>query len=207
MKTASCIAALVSAVAAQDSYYNITSKPFQLVLTSADSSINDTVSTCHVGAALESLCLSNSNSTSKPDPTPFSTFNFNTSIYSQAPSPSLGVPGILTWFLPTANAGLIPSSVYFNYDPSTDSATPILQPGSSQPQTLAFNDEDELIVQAYINWTTNPPSAGPTYGLKRWYACRTYFASYQYNNLVWGLGAEKPENPTCVAVSVKRVFV
>ncbi|KAF2818063.1 hypothetical protein CC86DRAFT_435402, partial [Ophiobolus disseminans] len=62
--TAFSIAALVAAASAQDSYYNITSKPFQLVLTSADSSINDTVSTCHTGAALESLCLSNSNITS-----------------------------------------------------------------------------------------------------------------------------------------------
>lgn len=209
MKPSFPIAALVGAASAQESFYNITSKPFQLVLTSADGSINDTVSACHTGAALESLCVSHSNSTSKPDPTPYSTFNFNTSIYSQAPTnhTDLGLPGILTWFLPVSNIGPVPSSVYFNYDPATDSAVPILQPGSDRPQILAFNDQDELIVQGYVQWTANPPTYGETYGLKRWYACQTYFSGYQYENLVWGLGAGKPENPTCVPVGVKRVFV
>lgn len=207
MKVTISTFALIGAASAQ--YYNITSEPFQLLLTSADGSINDTVSACHTGAALESLCLSNSNSTSKPDPTPYSTFNFNTSIYSLPPqdSPELGVSGILTWFLPVSNLGLIPSSVYFNYDPSTDSAVPILQTGDDRPQLLAFNDNDELIVQSYIDWAANPPKSTDTYGLKRWYACTTYFAAYQYENLVWGMGPNKPENPTCVAVNVKRVFV
>jgi hypothetical protein len=209
MKTTLTLIALATAASAQDPYYNITSKPFQLVLTSADGSISDTVSACHTGAALESLCLSNSNSTSKPDPTTYDTFNFNTSIYSQAPTnhTDLGVPGILTWFLPASNIGPVPSSVYFNYDPSTDSAVPILTPGSDRPQLLSFNDQDELTVQSYVQWTANPPKAGEQVGLKRWYACKTYFAGYQYENLVWGLGNHKPENPTCVAVDVKRVFV
>ncbi|KAH7068715.1 hypothetical protein FB567DRAFT_248968 [Paraphoma chrysanthemicola] len=209
MKTTLTLTALAAAAAAQDSYYNITSKPFQLVLTSADGSIDDTVSACHTGAGLESLCLSNSNSTSKPDPTYYDTFNFNTSIYYQPPSndPDLGVPGILTWFLPTANAGSVPSSVYFSYDPATDSTVPIIRPGSTEAQTLAFNSQDELIVQSYVDWAANPPTGTQTTGLKRWYACRTYFSGYQYDNLVWGLGNHKPENPTCVAVNVKRVFV
>jgi hypothetical protein len=209
MKTALPIVALITAASAQEPYYNITSKPFQLVLTSADGGVNDTVSACHTGAALESLCLSNSNTTSKPNPTPYDTFNFNTSSYSQAPvnNTSLGVPGILTWFLPASNIGSIPSSVFFNYNPTTDSALPILGPGSDRPQLLSFNDQDELIVQGYVKWTANPPTYGETYGLKRWYACKTYYASYQYENLVWGLSAGKPENPTCVEVNVKRVFV
>jgi hypothetical protein len=206
MKTTFSIAALVATASAQ--YYNITSKPFQLLLTSTDGSINDTVSACHTGAALESLCLSNSNSTSKPDPTPYSTFNFNTSSNSQAPvnHTDLGVPGILTWFLPSGNYGPVPSAVHFNYDPTTDIAVPILETGENG-QMLAFDDQDELLVQGYVQWTANPPTYGETYGLKKWYACKTYYAGYQYENLVWSLAASKPENPTCVAVEVKRVFV
>jgi hypothetical protein len=205
MKTTLSIAILVAAASAQ---YNITSKPFQLVLTSEDGSINDTVSACHTGAALESLCLSNSNTTSKPNPTPYTTFNFNTSIYSQAPvnHTELGKTGLLTWFLPVSNYGPVPSSAVFTYDPTTDIAVPILETGSSGTQ-LAFDDQDELLVQGYVQWTANPPTYGETYGLKRWYACKTYYAGYQYENLAWGIGPNKPENPTCVKVDVKRVFV
>ena len=206
MKTTITAAALIAVASAQ---YNITSKPFQLLLTSEDGTTNDTVSACHTGAALESLCLSNSNTTSKPDPTPYDTFNFNTTISSQPPvnHTELGVEGILTWTLPVTNYGPVPSSVFFNYDPSTDSAVPILTTGSSNPQRFSFNDQDELIVQSYIDWTADPPTYAGPYGLKRWFACKTYYAGYQYENLVWGLGAGKPENPTCVAVNVKRVFV
>jgi hypothetical protein len=208
MKTAFSIASLIAAASAQG-FYNITSKPFQLLLTSEDGTINDTISACHTGAALESLCLSNSNTTSKPEPTQYSTFNFNSSVYAQAPPNdiALGVPGILTWFLPVGNIGPVPSSVYFNYDPSTNIAVPIIETGDSNPQLFAFNDQDELIVQSYIDWTADPPKAGETYALKRWYACKTYFAGYQYENLAWSLGALEPENPTCVAVNVKRVYV
>jgi hypothetical protein len=204
MKTTLSIASLIAAATAQ-SFYNITSKPFQLLLTSEDGKINNTVSACHTGAGIESFCLLNSTQTSKE----YSTFNFNSSIYAQAPSnnPSLGVPGILTWFLPVSNYGPVPSSAYFNYDPSTNIAVPILQTGSSNPQPLAFNDRDELIFQSYIDWTADPPKEVEPYGLKRWYACTTLFLGYEYNNLAWGLGAGKPDDPTCVKVDVKRVWV
>lgn len=201
-----CLAA-ATIVAAQD-YYNITSRPFNLVITSKNGTINDTLGACHTGAALESLCLSNSNTTSKPNSSPAAVFNFNTSIYSQAPAPSLGVPGILTWSLQTANIGNISSSVYFNYDPTTDIAVPILNAGSSNPQQLAFDANDKLTVQGYIDWTASPPNGtGNWKEYHRWYACDTYFAAYQYFNLAWGLGPGTPENPSCVAVDVTRVFI
>ena len=205
MKTTLSFVALYATAHAQ--FYNITSKPFQILLTSTDGSINDTVSACHVGAALESLCLSNSNSTSKPNPTPYSTFNFNTSIYTQpSTDPAIGTQGILTWTLPT-NSGDIPSSVSLNYDPTTNSVLPILYPGSNIPQILGFDSSDELVIQGYIEFTSDGPKAGTPKPYKRWYACKTYYTGYQYEALVWGLGAAKPENPTCVPVSVKRVFV
>ncbi|EAT86011.1 hypothetical protein HBI56_023840 [Parastagonospora nodorum] len=206
MKTTFSVAALVAAASAQQ--YNITSKGFQLVLTSDDGAINSAVSACHTGAALESLCLSKTSDPSKPSP--FDTFYFNTTSTSEPPvnHTELGAEGILTWFLPVNDYGNIPSSAYFYYDSSTDSATPILTTGTPvDVQRMSFTDKDELILQGYIDWTANPPKYAGPYGLNRWYACQTYYAGYQYTNLVWGLGAGKPENPTCLKVDVKRVFV
>ncbi|OAK96235.1 hypothetical protein IQ06DRAFT_297003 [Phaeosphaeriaceae sp. SRC1lsM3a] len=204
MKTAVSVAALITAASAQ--FYNITSKPFQIHLRSEDGSVDDTVSACHTGAAIESLCLSNSNTTSKPDPTPYDTFNFNSSIYSQPiAGTNFGTPGILTWVVPASPP--IPSSVQFFYDPSTNSALPLLFPGDQSPQTLYFDDQDQLTVVSYVDWSANPPQSANPVGLQRWYACKTYYLGYQYENLVWGLGEATPENPTCVPVKVKRVFV
>lgn len=204
----SLAAAIVATAQDSEPYYNITSKPFQLVVSSEDGKIQDTLSACHTGAALESLCLSNSNTTSKPNPGDASVFNFNTSIYSQAPEPNFGVPGILTWFLTSANIGSIPSSVYFSYDPTTDTALPIIRTGDSEPQSLAFDSKDLLTVQGYIDYSASPPNGtGNWKEYYRWYACETYFAAYQYETLAWGLGPNKPENPSCVAVNVTRKFV
>jgi hypothetical protein len=208
MKTTTTLASLLFAAAANAQFYNETSKPFQLVLTSNDTTINgSTLSTCHIGAALESLCLSNSNTTSNPNPIAPATFNFNTTADPFAPNATLGVPGILTWTL-QSSIGNISSSAYFNYDPTTDIAIPFLTPGSDTPQILAFDSQDRLNIQGYINWTSTPPNAtAETTAYYRWYACQTYTTGYVYENLAWGLGAGKPENPTCVSVGVKRVFI
>ncbi|KAF1845437.1 uncharacterized protein K460DRAFT_366317 [Cucurbitaria berberidis CBS 394.84] len=204
MKIASLILSLIAATSAQ--YYNETSAPFKLVVTSKDGSINDTLSACHTGAALESLCLSRSNTTSKPNPSNPASFHFNTSVYAQPPSPPLGPSGILTWILPSIPP--IPSSVFFNYDPTTNIAVPILGPGSESPQILTFDNLGKLAVQGYIDWSANPPNGnGGPKAYYRWYACQTYYAGYQYETLAWGLGPGKPENPTCVEVNVTRVFV
>lgn len=208
MKATPIVTLLLAAAAANAQFYNETSKPFNLVLASEDPTINgSTISACHTGAALESLCLSNIGSISKPDLIAPASFNFNTSTDPYTPNATLGTPGILTWTLKTSSID-VPSSVYFNYDPTTDAAIPILSPGSSNPQLLAFDDQDRLNVQGYVDWTANPPNAtDSTVGYYRWYACKTYFSGYAYANLVWGLGARKPENPTCVSVCVKRVFI
>ncbi|KAF1911216.1 hypothetical protein BDU57DRAFT_524982 [Ampelomyces quisqualis] len=208
MKTVITAVALIAIANAQ--LYNITSKPFRLHLTSKDGIINDTVTTCHAGALLEYFCLPNSEKASKLDPTANDTFNFNTTTSPQrsANQSDLGTEGILTWTLPLTNRmGPVPLSVYLHYDSSTDSATPILTASSDNPQHFFFNEHDELLVQSYINWTALPPTLTVPHGIKRWFVCKTYFAGYEYENLVWGLGAGKPENPTCIAVNVKRVFV
>ncbi|KAL6708967.1 hypothetical protein ACN47E_002094 [Coniothyrium glycines] len=213
MKYSSFALYLVSASLAKaqtsEPYYNETSAPFHLLITSEDGSINTTSGACHTGAALESLCLSDSNTTSKPNPIDGAVFYFNTSVYSQEPAPGLGKPGILTWILPGSNIGPIPSSVFFSYDPTTDITLPILQPGSDRSQSLAFDSDDKLTVQGYIDWTADPPSGanGVWKNYYRWFACKTYYSGYQYENLAWALGSDKPENPTCVAVNVTRSFI
>jgi len=183
------------------------SKPFKLVLVSKDPKISGQgLAACHTGAAIESLCLTNSSSTSKPDPIAPVTFRFNTSSQAQVPDPALGAPGILTYSLPAQPP--IPSSLQFYYDPTTNYALPLLFPGSgADTQTLAFDNKNLLNVQGYVDYKVNPPKAGETKAYYRWYACTTYFIGYEYVDLVWGLGDKAPETPGCVKVDVKRVFV
>lgn len=185
-------------------FYNVTSKPFTLNVASADGSIKSSLGACHVGAALESLCLSSSTSPSKPNVSDGELFHFNASIYSQPPEPTLGAPGILTWILRGNNFNYS-SPASFNYDPTTDIAVPIL--GGGNPTLLAFDADDKLTVQGYVDYSVQPAKPGVYKQFYRWYACQTYYASYQYVNLAWGLGAGKPENPSCVAVNVTRTFV
>lgn len=209
MKTlTSTLALLLAASTRAQLFYNKTSPPFNLILISDNRTVNgSTLSACHTGAALESLCLSSGGGVSNPNPIAAATFNFNTSSDPFTPNATLGTPGIVTWTLKTSTID-VPSSVYFNYDPTTDSTVPILTPGQDAAQLLAFDNQDRLNVQGFIDWTANPPnSTGTTEAYYRWYACQTYFGGYSYRTLAWGLGANQPENPTCVKVDVKRVFV
>ncbi|KAI8935309.1 hypothetical protein NX059_007895 [Plenodomus lindquistii] len=209
MKAASfafALAAATLALAQSDPpFYNITSEPFHLVATSENGTINTALGACHVGAALESLCLSASNSTSTPINNS-AVFNFNSSVYSQPAEPDETVPGILTWLLRGFNFNAS-SSVHFTYDPTTDTVLPIIEPGSSNPQLLVFDRQDRLAIQGYIDYTVQPPVPGKYRSFYRWYACQTYFSSYLYINLAWKLGPGEPENPSCVAVNVTRKFL
>lgn len=186
--------------------YDVESKPFRLVLSSEDSKVNgQTLSACHTGAAIESLCLSGTPSTSKPDPIAPATFRFNTSSNAVTSDPAGGVPGILTFKLNATPP--IPSAVSFFNDPTTNYALPLLYPGSEDAQTLAFDDKNLLNVQGYLDYSTSPPTAGNVTSYYRWYSCATYYAGYQYVNLVWVFGEGKPETPGCAKVNVKRVFI
>ncbi|CBY01777.1 hypothetical protein IAQ61_009992 [Plenodomus lingam] len=202
----SLLATTLATAQSTEPFYNITSTPFNLVVTSADGTINTTLAACHVGAALESLCLSANVSPPNPGSSSPSVFNFNTSTYSQAPEPTLGTPGILTWILQAASMN-VSSSAYFNYDPTTDIALPILEPGSARPQIVAFDLQNRLTLQGSVDYTVQPPQPGVYREFYRWYACETYFASYRYVNLAWKLGPGEPENQSCVAVNVTRIFV
>jgi hypothetical protein len=202
MKTSSLVLSLAAAAVtiAQDSYYNISSPPFYLHVTSDDGKLNEAVGACHIGAAIESLCLSHIDD---GEPVVGSPFNLNTSIWSQPPEPSFGVPGILTYVLRAQPPR--PSSMYFSYSSTTNYVLPIIGPGDSSAQSVAFDAQNNMVIQGYVPL---PNNTGTWKEYSRWYACPdTYYSGYRYNNLAWGLGAAPPENPSCVAVNVTRVFV
>lgn len=186
--------------------FDVESKPFNLVLSSDDAKIDgQTLSACHTGAAIEQLCLSGGGSVSSPNPLAPATFRFNSSANTVPPGPAPGAPGVLSYQLPATPP--IPSALDFFYDPITNFALPLLQPGYAG-QTLSFDAEERLGVQGYVNYKTSPPTAGQTSTYYRWFACSTYFSGYQYQSLVWALGdGTEPETPDCAAVNVTRVFI
>jgi hypothetical protein len=201
MKTSSLVLSFAAAAVtiAQEPYYNITSPPFYLHVTSDDGTVNDAVGACHIGAAIESLCLS---PVGDGEPIQGSVFNFNTSIWSQEPEAGFGIPGILTYFLRAQP--IIPSSMTFSYNPTSNLVLPVIYPGDENPQSVAFDADDKLSIQGYVPGN----NTGSWQQYYRWYACaQTYYSGYRYNNLGWGLGAAQPENPSCVAVNVTRVFI
>ncbi|KAH9864136.1 hypothetical protein J1614_010070 [Plenodomus biglobosus] len=202
----SSAAATLAAAQFDEPYYNITSEPFNLFVSSNNGSVNTSLAACHVGAALESLCLSASNSTSKPNPIDAAVFQFNSSLDSKAPGPGLGIPGILTWILHAGDLN-VSSSAHFDNDPVTDIALPILEPGSSRPQLLAFDTQNKLTIHGYVDYTMQPPQLSTPREFYRWYACHTYFNAYHYVNLAWKFGSGRPDDASCVAVNVTRVFV
>jgi hypothetical protein len=182
------------------------SEPFHLVLVSENATVNgDTLSSCHTGAAIESLCLSNSNSTSKPEPIPAAVFTFNTSESVFVPNATLGVPGIVTWTLPASPP--IPEALGLSFDPTTNVALPLLWPGDSSATTMAFDSNNLLNIQGYVDDTVDPIVAGNYTAYYRWYSCHTYYAGYQYVTLAWKVGEGEPQNPSCIKVDVKRVFI
>lgn len=208
MKIAFPITAIIAAVTAQSSKgYNITSKPFQLLL---HGNFSGVVNICDVGANLRSLptfCFyDNSGTITNREPTPWSTFNLNSTTGAQAPSNRTdpGIPGILSWFQPLSNnrGPPFPTALYFEHGDfdgfGYDDWTPIMRPDGSyrmKPDLFAFNDQDELIVLDYAE-------------TKRWFLCWHNFSGYQYNLLVYGVGVGKPGNPPCAAVGgIKRIFI
>ncbi|KAG5985068.1 hypothetical protein E4U55_001809 [Claviceps digitariae] len=194
MKTATLLVSLAAAsgpVAAQD----IQSNPFNLVIQSTNKTLHgQSFSTCHTGAAIESICLYKGSN---------ATFHLNTTEGIQ-PGPG-GMPGILTWELPSQPP--IPSSMTLNTDPSTNVALPLFFPGDNNAQWVAFDQNNELNIVSYLDDTKSPPSGQLPRALKRWYVCNTYFTGYTYTTLSWVLGNGKPQNPSCVKVEVRRKFI
>lgn len=72
---------------------------------------------------------------------------------------------------------------------------------------MAFDVDNFLNIQGYVDDTVSPPKTDETTAYYRWYSCQTYYTGYQYTTLAWVVGEAAPQNPTCVKVDVKRVFV
>ncbi|APA15886.1 hypothetical protein SS1G_09232 [Sclerotinia sclerotiorum 1980 UF-70] len=194
----SLLAVAATQVAAQ---YTNQSAPFNLVLLSSNDTLNGTtLFPCHEGAAIEGLCvgasITNTNTT-------FYTYNFNTSSYDTSFNASIGETGVLTWLLQGANFNLS-SPFGLSYSPTSNIAMPLFTPGTSTTN-VAFDENDLLNIQGYQNDTTVPITFG-TEAYYRWYICETYWG-YHYTTLAWVVGEAEPQNPTCVKVDVKRVFV
>lgn len=203
----------------------IQSAAFNLVILSNNATLNGSLlGACHDGAAHESVCLVNG----AQNPTDyFVSWQHNTTISTCTdtndtgtypvpcpwdPNPDIAhLPGPITWWMPyTSGDGTIlraNQAVYLEYLPWTNVAQ--AQVSFSTGSDVVFDLDEKLGVVAYQDDRLEPEYEYlPTpLTLYRWYICNTYFVSYRYVSLVWVMGDTKPQNPTCQAVEVKRVFL
>ena len=179
------------------------SAPFNLVLISKNETYNNAaLGACHTGAAIESLCLGGKLLAANAS---FTTFQFNTTANQVVENPNAGVTGQITYLL---RGGNFNESEPFTlvYDATSNVAIPVFEPAYSGTY-VAFDKRGLLNIQGYVNDTVYPPNTSKFTPYYRWYACHTYFTGYQYITLAWVVGPNKPENPTCVKVDVKRLFI
>ncbi|PFH55454.1 hypothetical protein XA68_18279 [Ophiocordyceps unilateralis] len=200
MKLTAALSTLLlgSIMAAAD---DVQSKPFNLVIQSADKGLNGQMfAACHTGAAIESLCVSGRFG---------SQFFFNTTEGAQSPMPGFEPSGAITYNLPLSGApDHVSEPMDFWTDPSTNVALPLFQPGYSRQQ-VTFDKQSQLAILSYLDDTHTPPTGTKVKALKNWYVCQTYYTGYQYRTLSWvlGSGSVKPQNPSCVKVEVQRKFL
>lgn len=191
------LGALAAAVVAQDTYWNITSKPFYLVIKAQNVTLNGKyLGACHEGAAIEGLCVTT------PSTANYVQFNYNTSVYQQ---PS--VSGLLIWNLIGVNGGTlnVSSTMRFSYNSGSNVALPIFLPGNSDYTQVSFDNDGKLGIGSFQDDTKPLPNYTPGY-LYRWNVCTTYYG-YLYSTLAWTVGIHSPQNPTCQKVDIYRKFV
>jgi len=189
----------VTQIAAQ--YPDIQSAPFNLIVYSTDPSINGSgLLACHEGAAIEGLCTF-----ALTDPTDqFNVYTHNLSYGTNTTDPpAIGLPGVLVWVLETTGYNTsYPMS--FSINSASNVALPLF--GLDASTTVAFDENDYLNIQSYLDDTV-VPVAESVKAYYRWVVCETYWEAYYYTTLAWVLGDGVPQNPSCVAVDVKRVWV
>ncbi|KAI1659309.1 hypothetical protein F4813DRAFT_354531 [Daldinia decipiens] len=194
------------ALALAQSNYPNQSAPFNLVLSSDNSTLNGLkLTACHSGAAVESFCLDDT--VEEPE---FQTFFFNGS--AEAPQDPNYLPsGLITW---TFTGGQPPftesTAMSLMYNPASNLAFPLIWPSSDTAQPVSFTEDELLAVAANIDDAVSPPQPFEnyvTYLTDRWAVCTTYWQGYGYVALQYVLGKEEPQNPSCQRVTVKRVFV
>ncbi|KAF1833931.1 hypothetical protein BDW02DRAFT_551553 [Decorospora gaudefroyi] len=161
---------------------------------------------CHQGAAIEGLCLTNDTLTTPARP--YTTFYHNVSSQSGNTVNADNTLGVLGWHL-TLGALRVPSAMNFDYDPGSNLATPVIMPGQSRYEPVAFEaGTNHMYIPVKQNDQVSPPEPYlPPLKLKNWFNCLTRY-SYTYETLAWKVGMTgEPQNPTCTAVEVHRVWV
>ena len=84
--------------------------------------------------------------------------------------------------------------MFLNYNPGSNIAVPLFSPNSIDAQIVGFNGNNNMYIPTTGDDTVVPLDATAEV--------------YQYTTLAWLLGSESaPQNPSCVKVDVKRVFV
>lgn len=204
MRTSSAITGLfIVAASVASAQYTNQSAPFALVINSDNATINGvTLAACHEGAAIEGLCLFGG-----PLSNNSVTYQQNVSSYP-SPTTAAGLPGLLTYDLRGGNFN-VSSAMMLSYNPTSNVAVPLFFPGTDVGTTLvAFDECGKMNIQGWLDDRTYPLTtmAGAPVPYYRWYACGTD-AGYMYETLAWTMGEYPPENPSCQAVNVTRVFV
>jgi hypothetical protein len=218
----SLLAFATTSVFAQSGYYNVTSKPFSLIVKSSNKTLDGTaLYACHEGAAskstpfllsphpslthntVEGLCIGPK--FDKKQISSSNTFNFNTSTYDENPTNQAGKQGLLTWLLIGGNFQ-VSSAARLSYDPTSNVALPLFFPGDDDVTQFGFDRNNKLYIRGYNDDTKVPIDVtGKTKDYYRWYICVTRYG-YTYTTLAWTLGNGVPQNPTCQKVDVVRRF-
>jgi hypothetical protein len=98
-------------------------------------------------------------------------------------------------------------AMLMNYNPGSNVAVPMFFPNSDNAQIIGFDSNNNMYIPTTEDDTVVPSNNVVQTNLTRWYVCETN-VGYQYTTLAWLLGSGSvPDNPSCVKVDVRRVFV
>jgi hypothetical protein len=158
---------------------------------------------CHEGAAIESLCPSglrlNDTATS------YDTFYHNVTSYANSTANAIDTPGVINWHMVANGDEIYPSAMHFSWDLTSNLAIPIIFPSGSY-SLISFDQDGYAYMLAQQNDMVSPPVYADIV-VASWYVCLTRW-SYLYHTLAWKVGRTgEPQNPSCVEVQVRRVFI
>lgn len=199
MRSQTLLLPIVSLLTLTTAQYTNQTAPFNLVIHSTNSTLNNTLlSACHEGAATEGLCIVPKSS---EPPNPASTQYRLNYTAATTPSPVTGTVGYITFDLP----GVFQEPLLFSYSPSTNVAVPLFVPEQSGTP-FGILDDGTVVVPGYIDDSVSPIEYGTVKAYDRWVVCNTY-VGYQYQTLAWVMGKGEAQNPSCQVVGLRRVYV
>lgn len=201
MRASIAAAALTLSSTALAQFFTNASEPFGLVLSANETEYdNHVLIPCHEGAAIEALCVGGPYTAGNAT----KYYTFNSTDFSIAHPPAKGgAEGILVYSLP-GNGFDASSALSLSYNPVSNVAVPLFQPGDEEVTQVAFDKDEKLNIQGSID-AGLPPQANETAVFYRWQVCKTY-EGYSYTTLAWVVGWGYPDNPTCKPATVTRVW-